>query len=180
VVEAEEVSVFKGQVLELRNDRVRLADGTRATCEIVVHPGGALTIPVLDDGRLVLERQFRYAMGCAMLEFPAGRLDAGETALAAAQRELVEETGYTARDWIHLMTLHPTIGYSTERIELFLAERLTLAAARPEPMESIEVVVFSEDELLAAFDRGEFTDGKSVAALFALQRLRARRAVPRR
>jgi hypothetical protein len=78
------------------------------------------------------------------------------------------------------MTLHPTIGYSTERIELFLAERLTLAAARPEPMESIEVVVFSEDELLAAFDRGEFTDGKSVAALFALQRLRARRAVPRR
>jgi ADP-ribose pyrophosphatase len=175
VVEVERVTVYEGRVLTLRRDRVRLPDGRETTCEVVVHPGGAVAVPVLDDGRLMLERQFRYAIGRAMLEFPAGRLDPGESALATAQRELVEETGYAARDWTHLATLHTTIGYSTEQIEVFLAEGLTPARAQREPMELIDIVLFTEDELLGAFDRGELTDGKSVGALFALQRHRARR-----
>src|SRR4030095_16651407 len=88
--------VFAGKLLEVRSDRVRLPDGFEATREFVVHPGAALVVPVLADGRLVLERQFRYPVGRVMLEFPAGKIDAGETPLATAQRELVEEVGYTA------------------------------------------------------------------------------------
>jgi ADP-ribose pyrophosphatase len=107
-----------------------------------------------------------------MLEFPAGKIDPGESSLATAQRELVEEIGYTARTWTALGTIHPQIGYSTECIDVFLAADLTHVGARLDEGEFLDVVTMSEAELLAAFDRGEFTDGKSIAALFWWQRRR--------
>ena len=91
--------VFKGALLDVRRDVVAMPDGAHATREYVVHPGAVVVVPLLDDGRLVLERQYRYPVGRVMLEFPAGKIDAGEPALQCAQRELAEETGYRARQW---------------------------------------------------------------------------------
>jgi len=153
---------------------VRLPNGREATREYVVHPGAVLIVPILPDGRLVLERQFRYPIGRVMLEFPAGKIDPQETPLATARRELAEETGYTAQTWNRLGTLHPEIGYSTEAIELYVATELTHVGAQLDDGEFLEVVLMTEDDLLAAFDRGEVTDGKTVAALFAWHRQRAR------
>jgi len=111
---------FAGKLLEVRSDRVKLPNGGTGTREFVVHPGAVLIVPVLDDGRFVLERQYRYPVSRVMLEFPAGKIDAGETPLATAQRELEEEAGYRAAKWKSLGTIHPEIGYSTE----FIVERL--------------------------------------------------------
>jgi len=166
--------VFDGALLHVRRDRVRLPDGAEATREYVVHPGAVLMVPILADGRLVLERQFRYPVGRVMLEFPAGKIDPCETPLATAQRELREETGYTAGTWEHLGTVHPEIGYSTEVIEMYVATNLAHVGAQLDDGEFLDVVLMPEDELLAAFDAGLVTDGKTIAALFAWHRRRAR------
>jgi ADP-ribose pyrophosphatase len=164
--------VFAGKLLEVRSDRVRLPDGFEATREFVVHPGAVLVVPVLADGRLVLERQFRYPVRRVMLEFPAGKIDAGETPLETARRELVEEVGYTATLFRPLGTIHPEVGYSTEFIDLFEATGLTHVGARLDEGEFLEVVTMTEDELLTRFDAGDVTDGKTIAALFAWLRRR--------
>jgi ADP-ribose pyrophosphatase len=166
--------IFDGKLLRVRRDTVRLPDGGVATREYVVHHGAVLIVPVQDDGRLVLERQFRYPIGEVMLEFPAGKIDPHETPLATAQRELREEAGYAASTWTALGTIHPEIGYSTERIDIYLARGLTHVGAQLDDGEFLEVVCMSEDELMAAFDRGEVTDGKTVAALFCWHRQRVR------
>jgi len=166
--------VFDGALLHVRRDRVRLPDGAEATREYVVHPGAVLMVPILADGRLVLERQFRYPVGRVMLEFPAGKIDPCETPLATAQRELREETGYSAGTWEHLGTVHPEIGYSTEVIEMYVATNLAHVGAQLDDGEFLDVVLMPEDELLAAFDAGLVTDGKTIAALFAWHRRRAR------
>ena len=166
--------MFDGALLHVRRDRVRLPDGAEATREYVVHPGAVLMVPILADGRLVLERQFRYPVGRVMLEFPAGKIDPCETPLATAQRELREETGYTAGTWEHLGTVHPEIGYSTEVIEMYIATNLAHVGAQLDDGEFLDVVLMPEDELLAAFDAGLVTDGKTIAALFAWHRRRAR------
>jgi ADP-ribose pyrophosphatase len=167
-------TVFSGRLLEVRRDTVRLPDGGQATREFVVHPGAVLVVPVLDDGRLVLERQFRYPVGRVMLEFPAGKIDAGETPLATAQRELIEEAGYAATSWKKLGTLHPEIGYSTEFIDLYEARGLAFVGARLDEGEFLDIVAMTEDELLVTYDCGGFTDAKSIAALFAWRRAHGR------
>ena len=166
--------MFDGDLLHVRRDRVRLPNGAEATREYVVHPGAVLMLPILADGRLVLERQFRYPVGRVMLEFPAGKIDPDETPLATARRELREEAGYTAGTWQHLGTVHPEIGYSTEAIEIYVATDLAHVGAQLDEGEFLDVVLMTEDELLAAFDAGLVTDGKTVAALFAWQRHRQR------
>jgi len=166
--------VFDGDLLHVRRDRVRLPNGGEAAREYVVHPGAVLMLPILADGRLVLERQFRYPVGRVMLEFPAGKIDPDETPLATAKRELREETGYTAGTWQHLGTVHPEIGYSTEFIEMYIATDLAHVGAQLDDGEFLDVVLMPEDELLAAFDAGLVTDGKTVAALFAWHRRRGR------
>lgn len=166
--------VFSGRLLEVRRDRIRLPDGGEATREFVVHPGAVLVVPVLDDGRLVLERQFRYPVRRVMLEFPAGKIDAGETPLATAQRELVEEAGYTAQKWKKLGTIHPEIGYSTEFIDVYEATGLAHVGQKLDEGEFLDVVAMSEDELLATYDCGGLTDGKTIAALFAWRRSRGK------
>jgi len=166
--------VFSGKLLEVRRDRVRLPNGGEATREFVVHPGAVLVVPVQDDGRLVLERQYRYPVRRVMLEFPAGKIDPGEVPLATAQRELVEEAGYTATEWKRLGTLHPEIGYSTEFIDLYEARGLSYVGSRLDEGEFLDIVTMTEDELLAVFDCGGLTDGKTIAALFAWRRARGR------
>ena len=165
---------FKGELLEVRSDKVRLPNGDTGRREFVVHPGAVLTVPVLADGRLVLERQFRYPVRRVMLEFPAGKLDAGEPPIACAKRELEEEAGYSAATWKKLGTIHPGIGYSTEFIEMYEATGLTHVGQRLDDGEFLDVVAMTEDELLATYDCGGFTDGKSVAAFFAWRRSRGK------
>jgi ADP-ribose pyrophosphatase len=166
--------LFDGVLLHLRRDTVRLPDGSQALREYIVHPGAVLMVPVLPDGRLVVERQYRYPVRRVLLEFPAGKLDPGETALDTAQRELIEETGYRAEKWTRLGMIHPVVGYSDEIIEFYVAEDLTEVGAKLDAGEFLEVGIMSLDELLAALDRGEIVDGKTVAALLLYARKYAR------
>ena len=167
--------VFEGRLLHVRRDAVRLPDGGLATREYIVHPGAVLVVPVLADGRLVIERQYRYPLQQVFIEFPAGKLDAGESALATGQRELREEAGYTARTWTRLGVIHPLLSYSTEAIELYLAEGLEHVGARLDDGEFLEVRIMSVDEMLAAVDRGEITDAKTVTALLLYARRKEQR-----
>jgi ADP-ribose pyrophosphatase len=164
--------VFDGKLLHVRRDIVRLPDGELATREYVVHPGAVLIVPVQADGRLVVERQFRYPVGQVFVEFPAGKLDPGEAELVTAQRELAEEAGYVAAKWTPLGRIHSVVGYSNEAIDFYVAEDLTHVGAKPDDGEFLEIVTMSVGELLAALDRGEITDAKTVAALLLYARLR--------
>ncbi len=165
---------LQGRLLEVRSDTVKLPNGGTGTREFVVHPGAALVVPVLADGRLVLERQFRYPVRRVMLEFPAGKLDPGETPLACAKRELARRRATPPRPGRHSARSIPMIGYSTEFIEMYEATGLTHVGQRLDEGEFLDVVTMTESELLATYDCGGFTDGKSVAALFAWRRSRGR------
>ena len=165
--------VFKGMLLDVRRDIVAMPDGTHATREYVVHPGAVTVVPMLDDGRLVLERQYRYPVGRGMLEFPAGKIDAGEPPLLCGQRELVEETGYRARQWAVAGVLHNAVAYSTEVIHILFARELTAGARALDDGELIDIAPMTEAELDAAAVRGDLTDAKTLIALMWLQKWRS-------
>lgn len=164
-------TVFSGRLLEVVCDEVRLPDGKIARREYVRHPGAVLMIAQLPDGRLLFERQFRYPLGRVFLELPAGKIHPGEEELATAQRELREETGYVAEQWHHLGVLHPCIGYSDERIELFLARGLNHVGHALDEGEFLDVLALELDEALEAVREGRITDGKSVAGLLWADRI---------
>lgn len=155
--------LFKGNFLEARRDTVRLPDGHTATREYVVHPGAVVVIPLLDDGRVVLERQFRYPVGLVMVEFPAGKLDAGEDPLVCGQRELLEETGYSAREWAHAGAMHLAVGYSTEIIHVYIARGLSLGERQLDHGEFVDVFSAMPHELLDWCRDGTVTDAKTLA-----------------
>lgn len=165
--------VYRGAFLQIRKERVRLPDGGLAQREFVVHPGAVMIVPLLDDGSLLLERQYRHPIGRVMLEFPAGKLDAGEAPLACAQRELQEETGYRARQWAHAGLLHNAIAYSTEGIAIFFARGLTPGERRLDEGEFLDLTTLRPEELDAACARGEVTDAKTLIGLLWLQRWQA-------
>lgn len=165
--------VFDGRLLDVRCDQVVLADGTPASREYVVHPGAAVVVPILDDGRLVMERQFRYPVGRVMLEFPAGKLDAGEPPLQCARRELAEETGYRAREWAVAGRMHNAMAYSTEVIHVLFARGLSAGERALDAGELIDLALLHEHELDAAAADGTLTDAKTLVALLWLQRWRA-------
>jgi ADP-ribose pyrophosphatase len=158
-------TVFQGRLLEVRRDTVRLPDGRLAKREYIVHPGAVLVVPVLPDGRLVIERQFRYPLGRVFIEFPAGKLEPDEPALVTAQRELIEEAGYAAEQWTRLGVIHPLLAYSTEAIDLYVATGLTHVGAKLDDGEFLEIGTMSVGEMFAAVDRGLITDAKTVTAL---------------
>ena len=165
--------ILKGNFLNARRDVVRLPDGTQATREYVIHPGAVMVIAQLDDGRLVMERQYRYPVERVMIEFPAGKLDAGESSLACAQRELMEETGYTARQWARAGVLHPVIGYATEFIDVWFARGLTLGQRNLDVGEFLEVFTATPAELLAWSFQGQLTDAKTLSGLLWVQNVAA-------
>ena len=168
-VRIETRQVFSGRLLQIKSDRVRLPDGTEATREYIVHPGAAMIIPILPDGRLLMERQHRYPIGEVMLEFPAGKLDPGEEALATAQRELLEETGFRAAHWEWLAGVHPIVSYSTERIEIFLATGLTEECARLDAGEFLETLAVDFADAYARMKAGAITDAKTMIGLYQLR-----------
>lgn len=162
-------TLFKGSFLEARRDTVRLPDGAQATREYVCHPGAVVVVPLLDDGRVVVERQFRYPVGLEMIEFPAGKLDAGEDPLVCGQRELLEETGYTAREWARAGRMHLAIAYSTEIIHIYFARGLTAGERKLDEGEFLDVFPATPGELLAWSRTGALTDAKTLTCLVWLQ-----------
>ena len=164
--------VYLGGFLDVRRDEVRLPDGSTAAREYIVHPGAVMIVPLLDDGRLVVERQYRYPLGRAMLEFPAGKLEAGEPPFTCAVRELTEETGYRAREWARAGIMHNAIAYSTEGIEVWFARGLTPGAQQLDAGEFVDVAIATEDELNALAASGALTDAKTLVGLLWLARWR--------
>jgi ADP-ribose pyrophosphatase len=165
--------VFHGKLLDVRRDTVALHGNQSATREYVVHPGAVMVVPILDDGRLVMERQFRYPLARVLLEFPAGKIDAGESTAQCAVRELAEETGYRAGLWARACVIHNACAYSTEAIEIWFARELTLGERGLDDGELLDLVVLSEAELDSRAGSGEVTDVKTLIGLQWLQKWRA-------
>jgi ADP-ribose pyrophosphatase len=165
--------VYRGSIFDVRRDKVREPGGIVATRDIVVHFGSIVLIPVLDDGRILLVRQYRHATGESLWELVAGRTERGENPSRAARRELEEETGYTGRRFRRLIEFFPTPGFVSERMVMYLVEGLKEGTARPEEDEKIEVGAFSLAELERRIRRGSIRDGKSIAGLLYYSRFLA-------
>jgi ADP-ribose pyrophosphatase len=161
--------VYNGSFLNILRDTVLLPNGRQATREFVVHPGAVVVIAMLDDGRVVLERQHRYPVGQVMVEFPAGKLDAGENPQFCGQRELLEETGYSAREWAYAGPMQIAIAYSDEVIHMYFAKGLTLGDRKLDEDESLDVFTATPAELLAMCGQGLVTDAKTLTCALWLQ-----------
>jgi ADP-ribose pyrophosphatase len=159
-------TIAGGGMLTVKRDQVRLPNGHKSQREYVLHPGAVVVVPLLSNGKVIMEKQFRYPLQQAFIEFPAGKIDPGEDILITGQRELLEETGYRAVQWVKLGHQHPCIGYSNEVIHIYLASQLSAGQHQRDVDEALEVFELDFDECLAMVKRGEITDGKTIVALF--------------
>jgi ADP-ribose pyrophosphatase len=158
--------LYKGKIVTLHVDTIRQASGNETLREVVLHPGGVAVVPVLDDGRILLIRQFRYPVGDYILELPAGKLDSGQTPQETIARELEEETGYRAGELIPACTFYTSPGFSNESIHLFIAHDLTQSKQQLEEGEHIMLEAFSLEECLNKIGNGEIRDGKTILGIF--------------
>jgi ADP-ribose pyrophosphatase len=166
-------TVYRGKLLHVLEDEVRRPDGGAARREYIRHPGAAVMVPMPDPASVVLVRQFRYPLARHFYEVPAGKIDRGEEPLQAARRELREECGFEAREWRHLATLHPCIGYSDERMELYLARQLVDVGHAPDHDEFLEALTVSLAEALRWVRDGRITDVKTIIGLMWAERAAA-------
>lgn len=163
-------TVTEGGILTVKHDTVKLPNGNLSQREYVIHPGAVVIIPILANGNVILERQFRYPLHQVFIELPAGKIDPGEEVLVTGQRELLEETGYVAKEWVKLGHQHPCIGYSNEVIHMYLATGLTAGKHNRDADETLEVFDAPFEECLLMAKRGEITDGKTLVALFLAEK----------
>lgn len=165
--------VYEGSFLRVRRDRVRLPDGSESSREFIVHPGAAVMVPLLDDGRVLVERQFRYPLRQVFVEVPAGKRDPGESFFDTAQRELLEETGYFAAEWAFMTRLHPAIGFADEVLEVFLCRGLEFRGRKLDDGEFLETDAVTVDWMLDAIRSGQLTDVKTQIVALWLDRFRS-------
>ncbi len=163
--------VFEGRFLRVWRDTVRLPDGAQAQREYIKHSGAVMVIPLLDNGRVLMERQWRTPMRRVMIEFPAGKLDPGESWMACAARELREETGYSAAQWAYIGGINNAISYSDEVIHLAFARGLRPGSAQLDAHEFLEVFEAEPAQLLEWVRSGVVTDVKTVIGSFWLDKL---------
>jgi ADP-ribose pyrophosphatase len=163
--------VYEGRLLHVHRDEVRLPDGKTSVREYIRHPGAVVVLPLTESGEVVLERQHRYPLGRDFIEVPAGKIDPGEDTLTCAQRELLEETGYTARDWQYVTTVYPCIGYADERLVYYLAKGLDYEGHRPDDDEFLEIFTLPFEEALNMVKTGEICEVKTIIGLFWLEKL---------
>ncbi len=159
-------TIASGGMLTAKRDQVRLPNGNTSQREYVMHPGAVVVVPLLPSGNVILERQFRYPLHQVFVELPAGKIDAGEDILITGQRELLEETGYSAGNWVNLGYQYPCIGYSNEVIHMYLASELSAGQHQRDSDESLEVFDLPFDDCLKMIQSGEITDGKTIVAIF--------------
>ena len=157
--------IYKGRVIRLITKTVRLPNANFIELELIRHPGAALIIPFLDTGKIILLRQFRAVIGRYLYELPAGTISPGESALSCAKREIVEETGYSARKFMRLGSIYPVPGYSTEKITIYKAFELDKAASAPEADEVIKTCVLDKTGVRRLFRDRKINDAKSICAL---------------
>lgn len=162
-------TVFSGRLLKAHRDRVRLPDGKEAVREYLRHPGAVAIVALLEDGQVLLERQFRYPLARTFIEIPAGKLEPGEDPLETGKRELLEETGHVAREWRRLGHIHNAIGYSDEVIEIWLARGLERREAKLAEGEFLEVYALPLAEAQAMARDGRITDVKTIVGLLWME-----------
>jgi ADP-ribose pyrophosphatase len=165
--------VYEGRLLHVHRDEVRLPDGKTSVREYIRHPGAVVVLPLLDNGEIILERQHRYPLGRDFIEVPAGKIDPGEGTLACAQRELLEETGYVAREWQYLTTVYPCIGYADERLVYYVARGLEYRGHRRDEDEFLEIFTLPFAQALDMIRSGDICEVKTVTGLFWLEKLLA-------
>jgi ADP-ribose pyrophosphatase len=162
--------LYAGRVFSVRRDKLIEPGGVRVTRDVVVHPGSVVVLPVFPDGRILMIRQYRHSVGRYLWELVAGRIEPGESPASAARRELVEETGYTARRMHKLLDLFPTPGFVSERMVLFVAEGLQEGPSRPEDDERITARALRPAELERWMKSGRLRDAKSIAGILYYRR----------
>lgn len=158
-------SIYKGKLLNIEKRTQELPNGKTATLEVVKHPGAALIVPIMDDGRVILLKQFRPVLEQYIYELPAGTLEPGESPLECARREIMEETGYRAEDFTDKGLIYPVPGYSTERIHIFEARTLSPQKAQGDEDEIIETHCFEPARLKQLMAQQALTDAKTICAL---------------
>jgi ADP-ribose diphosphatase len=157
--------LYKGPVFGVRRDEVLEPNGIRARREVITHPGSVVVLPLLNDGRILMIRQYRHATRQYLWELVAGRIDAGETVKHAAARELREETGYRAKRFSVFLDVFPTPGFLEERMYILLAKGLTPGEAQPEADEKIISRAYNINELRHMMRSGKLRDAKSIAGI---------------
>lgn len=164
--------IYGGIFLKMKRDKIALPNGEEAVREYLTHPGAVAIVAILDDGRVLLERQYRYPIAKACIEIPAGKLEIGEDHLLCAKRELEEETGYTAKKWSYIRRIHPVISYSTELIDIYLAEDLVPGKSHLDDEEFLDVFAAPLEQLIGWVEDGQITDVKTTISAYWLERYR--------
>ena len=162
--------IFSGRLIDLYFDHIELPNGKLSTREWIKHPGAVCVIPILPNGNLCLIRQYRYGPRAEFIEIPAGKLDAGEDPLVCAKRELEEEIGYSAGKLTFLTNIHPAIGFSNEKMWMYLAEDLILSKQNLDQDEFLELYPLPVDEAIDLISQGKITDVKTVIGILWLDK----------
>ncbi len=170
--------IYGGIFLKMKRDKIALPNGEEAVREYLTHPGAVAVVAILDDGRVLLERQYRYPIAKACIEIPAGKLEIGEDHLLCAKRELEEETGYSAKKWSYIRRIHPVISYSTELIDIYLAEDLVPGKSHLDDEEFLDVFAAPLEQLIGWVEDGEITDVKTTISAYWLDRYRRGLVMP--